>query len=282
MIALNPNRTYKIQTPIGWESFTGIQKLIKPAMVELIFEENLPVFRCSPNHPLQTPEGTLTLAADLIEGDPLKHETLGFVTVKSIVFIDGDVILYDILDAGLKKLYYTNGLISHNCEFIGSSNTLISVECLTGMASKPPIRKVRMKFSIFQTSSGGSVEHFLDVHADPLPTHQYVLCADVAGGKDQDASAFVIFDVTCSPYLVVAKYQSNKISPMLFSDVIADAASQYNMAFVLVETNDNDVAKTLQMDLESENIITTTEPCGKGDTGWWRIYKKRRVWYSYQ
>jgi hypothetical protein len=144
------------------------------------------------------------------------------------------------------------------CEFIGSSNTLISPEALNSMGPKTPIRKVSMKFSKFET-----VEHFLDVHFDPILGHQYVLCADVAGGKDQDASAFVIIDISSQPFMVAAKYKSNKISPMLFPDVITDAAAKYNMAFVLVETNDNDVAKTLQMDLEYENLITTTTR-GKG------------------
>jgi hypothetical protein len=45
---------------------------------------------------------------------------------------------------------------------------------------------------------------------------------------------------------------------MLFPDIIFQAATKYNNAYVLVETNDNDVAKTLQLDLEYENLITTT------------------------
>jgi hypothetical protein len=65
------------------------------------------------------------------------------------------------------------------------------------------------------------------------------------------------------PYRVVAKYKSDKITPMLYPDVISQVGTKYNMAFVLVETNDNDVAKTLQMDLEYENLITTTTK-GKG------------------
>ena len=147
-------------------------------------------------------------------------------------------------------------------EFIGSGNTLISPEAFNAMTPKIPIRRISMKFSRFDTD-GHTVEHFMDIHTDPVIGHQYVLCADVAGGKDQDASAFVIIDITSSPYTVVAKYKSNKLSPMLFPDVIVEGASRYNMAFVLVETNDNDVAKTLQIDLEYENLITTTSR-GKG------------------
>lgn len=140
------------------------------------------------------------------------------------------------------------------CEFLGSSNTLIAPEVLSVLKWGKPIIQYPMKFSQFQDGT----QVFLDVHEEPKPGHQYVLCADVAGGKELDSSAFVIIDITIMPYKVVAKYKSDKISPMLYPDVVAAAATKYNMAFVLVETNDNDVAKTLQLDLEYENIITTT------------------------
>jgi len=139
------------------------------------------------------------------------------------------------------------------CEFIGSSNTLISANCLNSMSWRKPVTHQVMKFSQF-----GDRQHFMDIHEPPIPGHQYVLTADVAGGKELDSSAFVVFDISSVPYKVVAKYRSDMISPMLYPDVISQAATQYNMAFVLVETNDNDVAKTLQTDLEYENLITTS------------------------
>jgi hypothetical protein len=141
------------------------------------------------------------------------------------------------------------------CEFIGSSSTLLSPECLTAMKWTSPIKQYELtKYSRFADGSRA----FLDVYEEPKPNHQYVLCADVAGGKELDSSAFIVVDITAMPYIVVAKYKSDKISPMLFPDEIAQAATKYNGAYVLVETNDNDVAKTLQIDLEYENLITTT------------------------
>lgn len=147
------------------------------------------------------------------------------------------------------------------CEFIGSSNTLIDHNKLEIMAKtwKSPIHTLQLKYSQFPDGT----ETGLDIHVQPLSGHQYVLTADVAGGKELDASAFVVFDITTMPYQVVAKYQSDKITTMLFPDLIAQAATKYNNAYVMVETNDNDVAKTLQLELEYENIITTTTK-GKG------------------
>lgn len=150
------------------------------------------------------------------------------------------------------------------CEFIGSSNTLIDHTKLEIMSKswKTPIASVPLRFSEFNTT-GGKIRHNMDVHIPPVPGHQYVLTADVAGGKELDSSTFVIFDITSMPYHVVAKYKSDKITQMLFPDVIAQAATKYNNAYVLVETNDNDVAKQLQIELEYENLITTTTK-GKG------------------
>jgi hypothetical protein len=141
------------------------------------------------------------------------------------------------------------------CEFIGSSDTLIAPARLNAMVSKRPIHRWKLTFT----------DSYLDIHMMPIVGHQYVLTADVAGGKEQDASAFVIFDISEMPYRAVAKFRCNKISTMLYPDVIAQAATKYNTAFVMVETNDNDVAKTLQMDLEYENLITTTTR-GRGGT----------------
>lgn len=136
------------------------------------------------------------------------------------------------------------------CEFIGSSNTLIDFKKLQLMTKvwRTPIKKYPLKFT----------DEMLDIHVPPIVGHQYVVTADVAGGKELDASALVVFDITAMPYTIVAKYKSDKITTMLFPDVIEQVATKYNQAYVMVETNDNDVAKTLQLELEYENLITTT------------------------
>lgn len=258
----NPKNRFLIKTPNGWESFAGIQKLVKLSMVEVFFKEKgVASIKCSPDHPFIEPSGRPIKAIDLIEGDPLLHAKRGYVTVEIVKEIPGPVELYDPLNAGKDNVYYANGVLSHNCEFIGSSNTLIDhnkLELMV-MAWKSPLASLPLRFSKFVDGSDAK----LDVHVPPVPGHQYVLTADVAGGKELDASAFIVFDITAMPYQVVAKYQSDKITPMLFPDVIEQAATKYNSAYVMVETNDNDVAKSLQMELEYENIITTTTK-GKG------------------
>ena len=130
------------------------------------------------------------------------------------------------------------------CEFIGSTHTLISAAKLRMMVFKTPI------FS----------KNGLDVYEEPIENALYCMVIDTAQGKDQDYSAISIFDISQIPYRQVAKYRSNKISPMLYPDIIFHIGKKYNMSWILLEVNDvgSQVAETLHYDLEYENIIVTS------------------------
>ena len=130
------------------------------------------------------------------------------------------------------------------CEFIGSTHTLINATKLRTMVFKTPI------FS----------KNGLDVYEEPIKNALYCMIVDTAQGKDQDYSAISIFDISQIPYRQVAKYRSNKISPMLYPDIIFHIGKKYNMSWVLLEVNDvgSQVAETLHYDLEYENIIVTS------------------------
>ena len=130
------------------------------------------------------------------------------------------------------------------CEFIGSTHTLISAAKLRMMVFKTPI------FS----------KNGLDVYEEPIKNALYCMIVDTAQGKDQDYSAISIFDISQIPYRQVAKYRSNKISPMLYPDIIFHIGKKYNMSWILLEVNDvgSQVAETLHYDLEYENIIVSS------------------------
>jgi len=129
------------------------------------------------------------------------------------------------------------------CEFMGSSDTLLSGECLRNLAGVAPI----------------SSSEYLDIYSEPIKSHDYVITVDVARGTNKDHSAFIVFDITKFPHKVVAKYYNANIPAMLFPDPIYRAAKAYNSAWVLCEVNDvgNQVAETLFMTHEYENILMT-------------------------
>jgi len=135
------------------------------------------------------------------------------------------------------------------CKFLGSSLTLISANTIAQMSPKP-----------YLYSKDG-----LDVIETPEKNHIYCLVADTAKGVEGDYSAFTVIDITESPYKVVAKYRDNKISPLLYPNVIYKVASDYNTAYVLVEINSSEqVPMILHNELEYENLMMITKHTSRG------------------
>jgi hypothetical protein len=130
------------------------------------------------------------------------------------------------------------------CEFVGSTYTLIAPSKLRTLVFKTPLHS----------------NNNLNVYEEPRKNHTYALVADCAQGKGADYSAFNVFDVSEMPYKQVAVYRDNTISPMLYPNVIYNVGNKYNMAHVLIEVNDigSQVADTLHYDLEYENIMIVT------------------------
>ena len=128
------------------------------------------------------------------------------------------------------------------CSFIGSSASLIAGDVIANMSPVP---------YVFTTDDG------LDILEEPIKDHQYVIIVDTSRGVGGDFSAFTITDVTAIPYKVVGKYKNNKISPLLYPDIIHKVAKDFNSAYVLVEINDigQQIADILHSDLEYENIF---------------------------
>lgn len=130
------------------------------------------------------------------------------------------------------------------CEFVGSTYTLIAPSKLRTLVFKTPIHS----------------NNNLDVYEEPIINHTYALVADTAQGKGLDYSAFNVFDVSGMPYKQVATFRDNTISPMLYPNIIFNVGNKYNQAHVLIEVNDigSQVADTLHYDLEYENIMIIT------------------------
>ena len=121
-----------------------------------------------------------------------------------------------------------------------SGTTLIDADKILALKSIPPI----------YTQNG------ISVYIKPKEDHSYLMFVDVAKGRGQDYSTFNIIDVTEQPFVQVATYRNNMISPLLFPDVIYKYATTYNEAYVIIENNDAGavVCNGLYYDLEYENV----------------------------
>lgn len=137
------------------------------------------------------------------------------------------------------------------CEFMGSSGTLISGKTLAALTYETPISH--------------DIYPDLKMLSPAIPGHRYVITVDSTRGSGIDYSAFIVVDVSQLPMKTVAIYKSNSIPPLAYSDIIAKVSRHYNQAYVLVENNDigAQVVDDLHHTHELENLLKTIKDEGK-------------------
>jgi len=129
------------------------------------------------------------------------------------------------------------------CEFLGSSGTLIAGWKLKELVHQAPM-----------VERDGMIQYF-----QPEKGHVYIMICDVSRGKGLDYSAFQVLDVTKMPYNQVCVFRNNSVTPLDYADIIHRTAKSYNDAYVLVEINDigEQVSSSLQFDFGYENLLFT-------------------------
>jgi hypothetical protein len=253
------NTKFEIKTKNGFEDFRGIQVLENQKTYKIILENNVHL-NCTINHKLNTPFGFVELSK-LFEGDVVETAN-GFSKILAIKQNQKLENVYDILDAGKDKSYFTNDILSHNCEFLGSAATLISGPKLRQLSFINPIYHDD-NLDIYEYPNKGKKDDAGNWTEMP---HIYCLTVDTSRGLGGDYSAFSVIDVSQIPYRQVAKYRSNDIAPILFPNIIYDVGTKYNDAYDLVEINDigQQVVDLLHKDLEYDNIFKIESSQKKG------------------
>lgn len=138
----------------------------------------------------------------------------------------------------------------YECQFLGSSGTLISGAALKILKALEPIQR----------------HNGLKMYIEPQKGHRYSIAVDVSRGKGLDYSAFQVIDITTMPYQQVCTFKNNNITPLDYTSIIFKIAKAYNDASVLVEINDigGQVADSLFNDYEYENLVYTENGGVKG------------------
>lgn len=135
------------------------------------------------------------------------------------------------------------------CEFFGSTNTLISGSKLQRMTFEDPIRRDE-NFSVWE---------------DPIAGHSYVVTVDVSEGVGLDYSVVNVFDVTTQPYKQVAVWRNNQVVPVLLAEIVHRILKMYLDAYCIVETNSvgRIVADSLFFEYEYDNMFQSVETKGR-------------------
>jgi len=129
--------------------------------------------------------------------------------------------------------------------FFGTGDTLINANTLMGLRAENPKHIEE--------------DGLCNIYADPVKGHEYVMLVDVCRGKEQDYSTFSMIDISVKPFLQVAVYRNNAISPILFPQILEKYGKLYNMAYIVIENNDQGslTCYGLHHDLEYENLHMT-------------------------
>ena len=129
------------------------------------------------------------------------------------------------------------------CQFLGSSGTLIEGSKLKSLVIKTPIHE-QAGVSMYQAPEKGRV---------------YACIVDVSRGKGLDYSAFQVLDITKMPYRQVCCFRDNMVTPVDYADIIFRITKNYNDAYILIEINDigEQVSEILHNDFEVETLLYT-------------------------
>ena len=246
-IALN-TKNYKVSSPEGMVDFFGVNKITKDSYLSLKFSDGRHL-KCSQDHPIMTIDGVVRAKYLTKNEEILTIDGGCFLTSKRL--IKKKIHLYDIVNSGSQHLCHTNGIISHNCDFVGSVHTLISPRKLKTLTFINPIYKNDDGFKVYEK---------------PQKNHNYIVIVDTSRGTGNDYHAFTVTDITQAPYRIVATFRNNIIPPAMYPTAIVAAARQFNDALVLVELNDigGQIADIIHEEFEYEGLMSTSVKGRKG------------------
>lgn len=230
----------KILTPDGFKAFDGISKISNVNTLKFTLE-NYDSITVSFDHKFIINDKIIK-AFDLIEGEVL--ETIdGFKTILKIEF-GGISDVYDVLEVKSNDhIYYSGGIKSHNCKFIGSTSTLIEGDILENFRDEEPID---LKY-----------EGLLEIFEYPIRGASYIMGVDTAEGTANDESVIQVLKIIDERDIKqVAIYHNNLISPYNYAEIVIGVSEYYNNCEIMLENNNcgEITGNAIWYDYENENI----------------------------
>jgi hypothetical protein len=212
------NNKYDILTPNGFEHFDGIQKLRKKT-IEIFFDNGINL-RGSYNHRVFDFDGNPILLSEIKPGFKIKSHD-GFLTVNNIKKYYYETNVFDIVNSGIDHVFYSNDVLSHNCDFLGSGDGVIPNDIQENIAKnmiRTPIEKY-MQGTLWQWK-------------EPVNGHRYIMGVDVSRGDSEDFSSINIVDFDEREQ--VLEY-IGKIPPDDLANIAYKWGVLYGNAFIVVD-----------------------------------------------
>jgi len=157
----------------------------------IIFRDGTSI-ECSLNHAFYTAAGEIVTAESLVSGQRLQADPIPLDVVG--VERTGRHTTYSLVEVSDNHRYYTNSVVSKNCDFVSDDETLINPLVLSRIRASSPI------------SYTGTVRWY----HDPEPNHTYLVALDPAMGTQNDYGAIEVFQM---PEMIqVAEWQNNDVT----------------------------------------------------------------------
>lgn len=221
MIEIRKFDNLQIETDQGFKDFDGLARIRDQFLIKFTFEDKTNI-SVTYHHEFMI-NGTKVEACDLIEGEVLESRN-EFKKIIKIEILKEKEDVFDVLEVKDIHRYYVNDILSHNCKFIGSSNTLIDSDVLERMETQDPI----------DTKWNGVFQ----IYEHPVPDALYILGIDSCEGTGMDYGVVQVLKIN-SEYDVdqVAMFRHNTIEVSKFSQICISISEFYNNAYMMIENN---------------------------------------------
>lgn len=224
------NTNFEILTSNGFKSFTKLKKLKKPTL-KFYFKNCEITITISTDHIFYYDDSgrNTKLACEFKEGEWLSHTKYGFVCIDKIIKSETTTV-YDIVDVNNENhSYITSGFNSHNCEFHGASNTLITSSILLNLNSLTTVIPVTTQHN------GCTI-----IYEEPIQGTEYIIGVDPAEGVNKDYFVVQVLKINVNTTVLleqVATYRSNNVPLEKTVQIAISIAKYYNNAWAMVENN---------------------------------------------
>lgn len=131
---------YKVLTPAGFQEFAGISLMTVAPAVELTFEQGAQI-KCTLDHKFYVTDTAVVTADQLNVGDTVITSN-GDLRLLHKIPAEKAESVYDLIEVAGGHRYYTNTILSSNCEFLVYDETLINSIKLSEMEGSSPIMNV--------------------------------------------------------------------------------------------------------------------------------------------
>jgi hypothetical protein len=250
MQTIKYNKTgIKVLTPRGFKNFRGIRKQIKECIELQTTTQSL---SCTLDHKILNSNGLYVEANKLQVNDYIITNN-GLTQIVSKIHI-GINEVYDLIDVEDTSAYYTNNILSHNCQFMSSGELAINEELFESLKVNCVKPKIVMD------------ENNYKVWREPDDNGVYVVGVDIAEGVNQNASVVQILDLKdLNNIEQVAIYWSNTINPYNFTTKLHEILLQWGSPPACIERNGcgAQVVDQLYNNLRYNNIVSFEVGLGK-------------------